>query len=158
LERKARVVTDWTLELFFRRDIVRIDIARSTGISRAHFEEGEIIFREGELARNFYTILDGTVQVVRQEEGQERLVATLRPGEFFGEVAILRGVRRTASVRALTPTKLLVMNGADFQTLASSTTYFGETLAEVMRQRLLVSDGADPPGTGDATTSRPDPL
>ena len=158
LERKARVVTDWTLELFFRRDIVHMDIARSTGISRAHFEEGEMVFHEGELARNFYTILAGKVQVVRQKEGQETLVATLGPGEFFGEVALLRGVRRTASVRALTPTDLLVMGGADFQALATSTTYFGETLAEVMRQRLSISAGADPAGAGDAATTRPGPL
>ena len=153
LDRKARVVTDWTLELFFRRDIVHMDIARSTGISRAHFEEGEIIFRQGELARNFYTILDGTVQVIRQEQGEETLVATLGPGEFFGEVAILRGVRRTASVRALTPTDLLVMGGSDFQALATSTTFFGETLTEVIRQRESMNTGAE-----DAATSGPGPL
>ena len=141
LERKVRVVTDWTLELFFRRDIVQIDIARSTGITRAHFESGETIFHEGDLARNFYTILEGQVQVVRQEAGQETHVATLGPGEYFGEVALLRGVRHTASVRAETATDLLVMSGPDFKALANSSTYFGETLAEVMRQRLSNTAG-----------------
>ena len=136
LERKVRVVTDWTLELFFRRDIVQIDIARSTGITRAHFESGETIYHEGNLARNFYTILVGKVQVVRQENGQETHVATLGPGEYFGEVSLLRGVRHTASVRAETPTDLLVMSGPDFKALANYSTHFGETLAEVMRQRL----------------------
>ncbi|MCZ6615410.1 MAG: NAD(P)/FAD-dependent oxidoreductase, partial [Chloroflexi bacterium] len=44
LERKIRVVTDWTLELFFHRDIVQMDIARSQGISRAHYEPGQFIY------------------------------------------------------------------------------------------------------------------
>ena len=136
LERKARVVTDWTLELLFRRDIVQMDIARSKGISKAHFESGETIYFEGDLARNFYTILDGLVQVVRQDDGQETLVATLGAGEYFGEVSLLQGGRHTASVRAIEPTNLLVMSGPDFKALASNSTYLGETLAEVMRQRL----------------------
>ena len=153
LERKIRVMTDWTLELFFRRDIVHMDIARSKGISKAHFEAGEMIFHEGELARNFYTILEGSVQVIHQDQGQETLLATLGRGEFFGEMALLQGVRRTASIRALTPTDLLVMGGSDFQALATKTTYFGETLTEVIRQRQSMNTGP-----GYATTSGPGPL
>ena len=136
LERKLRVVTDWTLELVFRRDIVQMDTYRSQGISRAHYEPGALIFREGDLARNFYTILSGQVQVVRQEDGTESSVATLEAGEYFGEMALLLGIRHSASVRALTPTDVLVMNGEDFQALASSSTYLGESLAEVMRRRM----------------------
>ncbi len=58
---------DWTLHLIFRRAIVKMDVARSEGVSRAHHEAGEIIFRQGELARNFYIILTGQIQVFRQE-------------------------------------------------------------------------------------------
>ena len=139
LERKVRVLTDWTLELFFHRDIVRIDIARSQGLSRAHFEAGQLIYREGDLARNFYTILTGQVQVVRQENGEETLVATLVAGEYFGEVSLLQGTRHTASVRALETTDLLVMSGPDFKDLAASSTQFAETLADVMESRLTGS-------------------
>ena len=139
LERKLRVVTDWTLELVFRRDIVQMDTFRSQGISRAHYEPGALIYREGDLARNFFTILNGQVQVIRQQDGTESQVATLETGEYFGEMSLLLGLRHSASVRALTPTDLLVMSGADFKALASSSTYFGETLAEVMRRRLSSS-------------------
>ena len=146
LERKLRVVTDWTLELAFRRDIVQMDTFRSHGISRAHYEPDELIYREGDLARNFYTILSGRVQVVRQEAEGESLVATLEAGEYFGEMSLLRGLRHSASVRALTATDVLIMSGTDFMALASSSTYFGETLAEVMRRRL--SNGGVPPAPG----------
>ena len=136
LERKVRVVTDWTLEMFFHRDIVQMDIGRSQGISRAHYEPGQFIYREGELARNFYTILNGQVQVVRHDHGKDTPVATLGVGEYFGEVSLLQGVRHTASVRALATTDLLVMSGPDFKALASSSTEFAESLNDVMERRL----------------------
>ena len=148
LERKLRVVTDWTLELAFHRDIVQIDTFRSRGISNAHYETGQLIYREGDLARNFYTILSGRVEVVRKLAGGETLVATLEAGEYFGEMSLLHGSRHSASVRALTPTDLLIMNGPDFKNLARSSTYFRETLDEV-EQRRLSNRGAPPaPGGG----------
>ncbi len=140
LERKLRVMIDWTLELIFRRDIVKMDVIPSQGINRVHYEEGEIIYRQGGLARNFYIIISGEVGVYRQGNGEERSVATLRAGEFFGEMSLLQGVRHTASVRALTPVDLLAMNGTDFSALAASSRSFGELLADVMRQRLSGSD------------------
>ena len=153
LERKARVVTDWTLELFFHRDIVQMDISRSQGISRAHYEPGQFIYREGELARNFYTILSGQVQVVRRDNGEEKPVATLSTGEYFGEVSLLQGVRHTASVRALAATDLLVMSGPDFKALATSSSQFAETLADVMQRRL--SENRRPEAATDDAPSAP---
>ncbi|MCH8110266.1 MAG: FAD-dependent oxidoreductase [Chloroflexi bacterium] len=143
LERKLRVMIDWTLELLFHRDIVQMEMTRSEGISRAHYEAGEVVYQQGDLARNFWIILDGQVQVFRQEDGQETLIATLGTGEYFGEMSLLRGVRHTASVRTLTPVDLLVMNEADFTALASSSTRFGELLAGVMRQRLSGGESAE---------------
>ena len=135
LERKVRVVTDWTLELFFHRDIVQMDISRSQGISKAHYEPEDFIYRQGELARNFYTILKGQVQVVRHDNGEDTPVATLGVGEYFGEVSLLKGVQHTASVKALAATDLLVMSGPDFKLLATSSTQFAETLDDVRQRR-----------------------
>ena len=142
LERKVRVVTDWTLELFFHRDIVQMDVARSQGISRAHYEPGQFIYKEGELARNFYTILTGQVKVMRDVNGDDTPVATLGVGEHFGEVSLLQGVRHTASVQTVTTTDLLIMSGPDFKALAASSTQFAETLSAVMERRL--SDNVRP--------------
>lgn len=66
--------------------------------------------------------------------------ATLGRGEFFGERALLRSDRHTASARAVTPIDLLVMSGMDFVALATSSTHFGELLADVTQQRLSGSD------------------
>ena len=154
LERKLRVVTDWTLELVFRRDIVHMDVARSKGTFRAHYQAGEVIYHQGNRARNFYTILNGQVEVVRDKEGQETPVATLGPGEYFGEMSLLSGVRHSATVRTLTSVDLLVMNGGDFKALAASSKQFGEVLDEVMRRRISDGGPSDSPD-GDADSPKP---
>lgn len=136
IERKLKVVLDWTLELFFQRDIVQLDVIRTEGISRAHYEAGEVVYQQGELARNFYIILGGEVEVFRQENGQSESVVTLGPGEYFGEMSLLREVRHTASVKAVTPLNLLVMSGSDFTAMASSSTQLGKFLESVVEQRL----------------------
>ena len=105
-------------------------------VSRAHYEPGQTIFRQGELAQNFYIILAGEVQVLREQGGQGTTVATLVTGEYFGEISLLQGVRHTASVRAISPVDVLTLGGADFTALATSSTHFSELLAGVMRQRL----------------------
>ena len=135
LKRKVQVFIDWNLAMVFRRDIVKQDISRSSGVHRSHYEAGQTIFRQGELGRSFYIILNGEVQVVRHEDGEDREVATLGAGEFFGEMSLLQGVRRTASIRALTPVDLLAMSRSDFTALATSSTHFGELLSTVMRER-----------------------
>ena len=144
LERKIKVLTDWNLAMVFRRDIVQEDISRSARSARAHYEAGQIILRQGELPRNFYIILNGEVQVYREHDGEETEVAILGSGELFGEMALLRRVRRTASVRAITPVDLFTMSGPDFTALATSSTDFSELLASVMRQRTSGTASEDP--------------
>jgi NADH dehydrogenase len=136
MKRKIQVFIDWNLELLFRRDIVHLDITRSQQTTRSHYEPGQIVFNQGDLARGFFIILDGQVEVVRQREGVEELVATLGPGEYFGEISLLFGVRHTATIRALTTVDLLIMNGNDFTALANSSSDFRNLLGGVMRQRL----------------------
>ena len=144
LERKIRVLIDWNLALLFRRDIVKQDVASNQGVTRVHYEEGQFVFRQGDLPRNFYIIIDGSVRVVREIDGQENEIAVLGPGALFGEMSLLKGTRRTASIRALTPVNLLAMSGADFKALATSSTEFGELLAGVVRQRLAGSASGGP--------------
>ena len=71
LERKLRVVIDWTLTLPFHRDIVQIDVTGSEAVSRSHYQMGEVIFQQSELLRNFYIILSVRVEVIREEGGTE---------------------------------------------------------------------------------------
>ena len=67
--------------------------------------------RQGAPADKFFIIVDGEVTVLRDDgRSGEAPVATLRRGQFFGEIAILRDTPRTATVRAVTPVTLLTMD------------------------------------------------
>ena len=80
---------------------------------RVKVVSGEFLSHQGELAHEFFVIVDGTAQVVRDN----RVVGTLRPGEFFGEIGLLGKPYRTATVRALSDMKLAVMPRREFRTM-----------------------------------------
>jgi cAMP-dependent protein kinase regulator len=68
-------------------------------MERRELEPGEAVLREGEEGRHFYVVLSGMLAVHRQDVGQRRV---LMPGEYFGEVALVEGIPRTATVSAVT--------------------------------------------------------
>jgi CRP-like cAMP-binding protein len=70
------------------------------------YMEGATIVREGDIGDTFYVILEGEAKVVG---ATGRVVNRLRPGEFFGEISLLDGGPRTASVVAATPLTMLAL-------------------------------------------------
>ncbi len=128
---KIRVGIDWALDLFFPRDIAMIKVDRTTQLQRAHFREGELIIKQGEIGDKFYIIESGKVEVLREESnGSRQLLATLGAGDSFGEIALLKKTRRTATVRSLEPVDVVMFARKDFQQLAGSFRAF--------RDRVLV--------------------
>ncbi len=97
---------------------------------------GTTIVRQGAPAEKFFIIVAGRVEVVRDDGGSERLVATLGPGQFFGEVAILRDMPRTATVRALTGVSLLTMDDEIFLSLIAQSLGTTRDLGEIIRTRI----------------------
>jgi CRP-like cAMP-binding protein len=74
---------------------------------------GKVLAREGAAAEEFFIILEGTVRISRGG----RTLRDLGPGEFFGELAMLGKVPRTATATALTSAHLLVVGHREFITL-----------------------------------------
>jgi hypothetical protein len=72
------------------------------GLEPVHVPGGKPVFRQGDPADRFYVIETGGAEAV----GDGRLVTTLGPGDGFGEIALLRRVPRTATVRAATDLEL----------------------------------------------------
>jgi hypothetical protein len=68
-------------------------------VRHAQFASGEDVFRQGDRGDRFYVIESGLADVI----GDGRLLQTIGPGECFGEIALLREIRRTTTVRARTP-------------------------------------------------------
>ena len=73
-------------------------------------EAGAIVFRQGEFGSRFYIVARGLVQV--EVDGQA--IRTLEPGAHFGEMALLRRIPRTATIRAMAPTRLVVVEQRAF--------------------------------------------
>jgi NADH dehydrogenase len=141
-ERRLRVALDWTLDLLFKRDLTQLKVFRSERVEQAHYEPGETIVRQGEIGDRFFVIVRGGVEVVRDEgDGAARQVATLGPGEHFGEVALLDDVPRTATVRAAQPTDVLCVGRGDFAAVARSLSLLKAGLAQSVRQRRLPPPG-----------------
>ena len=84
------------------------------------FEEGEIIFNEGDLGVEMFILQEGNVEVYRQVNGDQRELAVLEKGDFFGEMSLLEGLPRTATAAALTNTRLLRINGSTFDQMLRS--------------------------------------
>lgn len=105
-------------------------------LATVHVEPGDTIVRQGAPAEKFFIIVDGEVEVVRADGGEERTVATLGAGQFFGEVAILRDTPRNATVRAVAPTTLLTMGRDVFRTLVAQSLGTTQDFDDVIRQRL----------------------
>src|SRR3954454_23388115 len=77
LERKVRVWIDWNLDRLFSRDLVQLSVQRTERVAHAHYESGQPIITQGDLADAFYVIVRGTCEVVREENGEETALARL---------------------------------------------------------------------------------
>lgn len=79
------------------------------------FSPGDLIIRQGETADQFYIIVEGMVEVFHQSDHlSETMIARLESGSYFGEIGLLEGSKRTASVRAISPVRLLVFDRETF--------------------------------------------
>jgi len=99
-------------------------------------EEGRVLVRQGELGREFWVLVDGVADVSRDGE----TVATLGAGDFFGEIALVSNVPRTASVTATSPLIGLVISSRDFWTLLDSSPRIAKKILETIGDRLARHD------------------
>jgi cAMP-dependent protein kinase regulator len=97
---------------------------------------GQVIVREGEPGDTLYLIVQGTLRVsTRGQEGEDVALAALGAGDFFGEVALLTGRPRTATVAALTETELLALDRATVDKLRTQHPRIDASLTEFHRRR-----------------------
>lgn len=92
---------------------------------------GSVIMEQGDLAREVCIVLDGTVRV----SGDGHTIADLGPGEVFGEMGVVTGHHRNATVTALTPVRLLVMFGPEFSGVAEEIAEIRSGIEEIIARR-----------------------
>ena len=138
LERNLRVLLDWLLDIPFRNDLTVLAPQRTPKVARAHYEPGDEVVRQGETGECAYLLLAGEVEVevLRQQDGRHAIIGRLKPGECFGEIALLADVPRNATVRCVTAVDLLVVPRDQFMALAQGYREFGAALKARMQVRL----------------------
>ncbi|MEJ2746440.1 MAG: ATP-binding cassette domain-containing protein [Anaerolineae bacterium] len=102
------------------------------------FAPGAVIVNQGDVPDKFYIVTKGIVEVLLQEpDGQQIVVARLRSGQYFGEIALLRGGARIATVRASTETAVEVatLDETTFKELMGESPVLREEVARVAGKR-----------------------
>jgi CRP-like cAMP-binding protein len=92
---------------------------------------GKHIIEEGTFAHEFFVIEEGTADVFHDG----RLLGRLGPGDFFGEVALIEGHRRMASVLTTSPMRAVVMFQREFEAMDREMPEVAERIRDVMRAR-----------------------
>jgi signal transduction histidine kinase len=97
---------------------------------------GELVLREGDPGDSLFVVLDGQLEVTKRQGRQDVLLAVYKPGQFFGEMALLEQAPRSASVRTLRESRLLVISQAAFQTLLSCSASAPLKILHIVTSRL----------------------
>jgi uncharacterized protein YhbP (UPF0306 family) len=108
------------------------------------FPTGEVIARAGGPADKFFIVVDGAVEVDREGVGGEGVggdtPVSLGPGQFFGELAILRDRPRTATLKALEPTRVLALDRDTFRDIVAESLGTTKDFDAIVRERLRSLD------------------
>jgi CRP-like cAMP-binding protein len=94
--------------------------------------KGKVLAKEGAAGREFFVLLQGTADVTKDN----RRINTMSSGEFFGEIALVAKVPRTATVTATSDVRVLVINERDFSALLKDSPEVGVGVAEVLVERV----------------------
>ena len=107
-------------------------------VGAIHVDAGTDIVREGEPADWFYVIIHGTADVYKRlPDGGDERVASLTQGQIFGELGLLKGLPRNATVRARESMGLLRLDRDTFLTLVAESDLLGQELGRLLQRRFM---------------------
>jgi CRP/FNR family cyclic AMP-dependent transcriptional regulator len=100
---------------------------------------GRVLMREGDMAMEVCIVLEGEAEATSGDE----VLSTMGPGSVIGEIGVLEGLHRTATVTAVTDMKLAVVFGPEFTALADDIKQL-EELLQMLIDRRMARGGGDP--------------
>lgn len=125
--------------LFDQLDDATLGLAAGLFVTERHPEDRMVIY-QGDEGDRFYILVRGAVEVlVAEADGTRRRIAVLDDGDHFGEIALLRTVPRTASVRTLMPCTLLSLQRRQFELLLQHAPQLRARMEAVHSARLATS-------------------
>jgi CRP/FNR family transcriptional regulator, cyclic AMP receptor protein len=94
--------------------------------------QGKVMAEEGDRGREFFVLLEGEAEVTKGG----RSINTMHEGDFFGEIALVTQMPRTATVTATTDVRVLVITERDFASLLKHSDEVGRCVAEALAERI----------------------
>lgn len=111
-------------------------VEASRRLMSVEFTADEVIFSQGDPPGLFYVVASGEVEVARRgEDGKVRILATLKPGEFFGEMGLVAETERSATVRAKTNVEALALSWDYFIMMIESSEAAWADFSSIVRAR-----------------------
>lgn len=104
---------------------------------RRRFRKNETIFHQGDIGDSLQVVASGGIKIVlASPEGEEAIIASLKPGDFFGELALLDGAPRSTSAVALDPTETLALPRDEFLRLVGEDPHLVHALLTALAGEL----------------------
>ncbi|MCU0606109.1 MAG: cyclic nucleotide-binding domain-containing protein [Candidatus Edwardsbacteria bacterium] len=136
--REARDAVDGVARFWELSDAERQ--ALSSRLKEERRAAGAVIIRQGDAGDKFYLVKSGAVEVViRMPDGAEHVAARLSAGDYFGEIALVKNVPRTATVRAVADCSLLTLDRGDFALLLSQQVDLAPRIDRLIENRAFLS-------------------
>jgi CRP/FNR family transcriptional regulator, cyclic AMP receptor protein len=108
------------------------------GVPARDFKAGDVIFREGDPARDLFIVQSGEIEI----RLGNRVLETLSQYSIFGEMALIDAAPRSASAVAVSDAKLVLVSEKQFLFLISNTPYFALNVMRMMARRLRTANSA----------------
>ena len=101
---------------------------------------GELVYDAGDPSEQLYVIQSGEVELVRETEAKQRVVARLGPGDFFGELGLVAGERRTARAVAVNTTRLIALDRETLEAMCLEEPVIAIRMIRVLVSRLVEAE------------------
>src|SRR5215467_4702741 len=105
------------------------------------FPKGTVLFREGEPGKEMFVLQSGKVAISKHVRDVEKVLATLGPGEFFGEMAIISNKPRNATATVAEEAKVLVIDPKTFEGMIRGNSEIAVRMIKKLSERLSEADG-----------------
>jgi CRP/FNR family cyclic AMP-dependent transcriptional regulator len=104
------------------------------------FAEGTVLFREGDTGKEMYVVQSGRIAISKRVRDVEKVLATLGPGEFFGEMAIISNKPRSATATVAEPARCLVIDPKTFEAMVRGNAEIAIRMIKKLADRLEEAD------------------
>jgi CRP/FNR family transcriptional regulator, cyclic AMP receptor protein len=108
-----------------------------TQVEDMEFPAGRVLCTEGQSGGDFFVLLSGSAEVTRGK----RKLATMKPGDFFGEIALVDGGKRTATVTTAVPSRCLVLGPRQFQNVLHQDADIANAVMKALALRVREAGG-----------------